>query len=72
VLAMACWRQGEKDRARSLLGLGNTVAARIHPIRFEEDPEDAWAAWLFGRISLDEATALIHTDETAHGDSNKL
>ena len=28
VLAMACWRQGEKDRARLMLGLGNTGAAR--------------------------------------------
>ena len=71
VLAMACWRQGEKERARSMLDLGNTVAARIHPARYNEDQEDSWAAWLFARISLDEATSLIRTDFASNGKSNK-
>jgi serine/threonine protein kinase/tetratricopeptide (TPR) repeat protein len=66
VLAMADWRLGQKDQARLMLGLGNTVAARIYPVRYEEDPLNTWAAWLFGRISLDEASALIHTDPTAN------
>jgi serine/threonine protein kinase len=70
VLAMADWRLGRKDAARQMLGLGNTVAARIHPIRYDEDSEYAWAAWLFARISLDEATALIHTGSQANGHTN--
>lgn len=71
VLAMADWQLGQKDQARLMLGLGNTVAARIHPVRYDEDPEYAWAAWLFARISLDEATRLIHTGLTANGNPNK-
>ena len=71
VLAMADWRLGRKDQARLMLGLGNTVAARLHPIRYDEDPEYAWAAWLFGRISLDEATVLIRGGSMTNGNSKR-
>jgi serine/threonine protein kinase len=71
VLAMADWQLGRKDQARLNLELGNTVAARIHPIRYDEDPEYAWAAWLFARITLDEATALIHPDLTTNAAFNR-
>jgi serine/threonine protein kinase len=71
VRAMACWRLGQKGQAQLMLDLGDTVAARIHPIRYDEDPDSAWAAWLFGRILLDEATALIHPDSTNKASDNK-
>jgi len=71
VLAMALWQQGEKDQARYMLELGNTVTARIYPVRYQDDPEDAWAAWLFARISLDEATALIRTNPTTYGNATR-
>ncbi len=59
VLAMACWQLGEKDRARAMLGKGEILAPRMMPNSITEDPENAWLAWLYARIQLDEAAALI-------------
>jgi len=64
VLAMADWQLGRKDEARAMLAQGETLAPRIMPASVVEDMGDAWLAWLFARIQLDEATALI---ETANG-----
>jgi tetratricopeptide (TPR) repeat protein len=59
VLAMAYWRLGEKDEARAMLAKGDTLAPPIMPVSIAEDPSNAWLAWLYARIQLDEATALV-------------
>jgi tetratricopeptide (TPR) repeat protein len=59
VLAMADWRLGKLDEARTMLAGGEEVAPRSMPASIAEDPGNAWQAWLFARIQLDEATALI-------------
>jgi hypothetical protein len=64
VLAMADWQLGRKDEARAMLAQGEKLAPRIMPASVTEDTGDAWLQWLFARIQLDEATALI---ETANG-----
>jgi len=64
VLAMAYWQIGEKDKARAMLAKGNTVAPLTMPVIATEDPGNAWLAWLYARIQLDEATALIQPGTT--------
>jgi tetratricopeptide (TPR) repeat protein len=59
VLAMANWQLGKKDEARTALARGEEVAPRSIPASIAEDPGDAWQAWLFARVQLDEANALI-------------
>lgn len=59
VLAMAYWRLGRTDEARAALARGNELAPPSMPADIAEDPGDAWQAWLFARIQMDEATALI-------------
>jgi tetratricopeptide (TPR) repeat protein len=64
VLAMAYWRLEKKDEARAMLAKGDTLAPRIMPVSIAEDPSDAWLAWLYARIQLDEATALVESPAT--------
>lgn len=59
VLAMAYWKLEKKDEARATLAKGDTLAPRIMPVSVAEDPGNKWLAWLYARIQLDEATALI-------------
>jgi tetratricopeptide (TPR) repeat protein len=59
VLAMAYWRLEQKDPARAMLEKGNLLAPSVIPARDTEDPGKAWLAWLYARIALDEAAALI-------------
>jgi tetratricopeptide (TPR) repeat protein len=59
ILAMADWQLGEKDEARAMLAKGNELAPSVLPVSIAEDPSNAWLAWLFARIQLDEANALI-------------
>ncbi len=65
VLAMADWQLGEKDAARAMLTKGNTLAPIIFPVREVENIPDAWSGWIFARISLDEATALVESRAAA-------
>ena len=58
-LAMAYWRLGEKDEARAMLAKGDELAPNIMPVTIAEDLSNAWQAWLYARVQLDEATALI-------------
>jgi hypothetical protein len=58
VLAMARWQLGEQDPARAALSAGNKLAPALSA-RETVDLGDSWLAWLFARISLDEATALL-------------
>jgi hypothetical protein len=67
VLAMADWRLGEKVAARAMLAKGNTLAPIIFPAREVQDGADAWSGWIFARISLDEATALVESPAEAQG-----
>jgi serine/threonine protein kinase len=59
VLAMADWHLGKLEEARTMLARGEAAAPRHMPASIAEDPGNAWQAWLFARIQLDEATALI-------------
>ena len=59
VLAMAYWRLGDKERARAMFEKGNALSPPVIPQRDMEDPGKAWLAWVYARISLDEAAALI-------------
>ena len=69
VLAMAYWRLEKRDEARAMLAKGATMAPPIMPLSIAEDPGNAWLAWLFARIQLDEATALIQPGSTTDGNS---
>jgi hypothetical protein len=59
ILAMAKWGLGEKEIARAMLAKGNDIAPRLMPARDALDPGQAWFGWVFSRVSLDEATALL-------------
>jgi hypothetical protein len=59
IAAMAHWRVGDRDAARALLARGQSLAPPTLPKRDGEDPDRAWLAWIFSRISLEEATSLI-------------
>jgi eukaryotic-like serine/threonine-protein kinase len=59
VLAMANWRLGKVTEARTMLANGNDLAPPSMPANVAEDPGDAWLHWLFARVQMDEATALI-------------
>ena len=59
VLAMAQRQLGQKDVARATLAEGNTMAPGISHTNGTVDLGDSWVAWLFARITLDEAGQLI-------------
>ena len=62
VLAMANWRMGRAGDARTMLAKGNDLAPPSMPADIAEDPGSAWQAWIFARIQMDEATALIQME----------
>jgi len=59
VLAMADWRLGRVAEAQAMLARGNDLAPPSMPANISEDPGNAWQAWLFARIQLEEASSLI-------------
>jgi len=59
VLALADWQLGKKDGARAMLAAGENLAPRVMPPGVAANPGTAWLVWLFARIQLDEAEALI-------------
>ena len=71
VLAMAQCQLGQKDRARTMLARGDALAPNILHTGEAGDLGDSWVAWLFSRISLDEATALIQSGSTTDKNSNQ-
>jgi eukaryotic-like serine/threonine-protein kinase len=71
VLAMAHWQLGQKDIARAMLAKGDALAPNLLPSRDDEDLGESWVAWLFARVSLDEATALIQSGSTSESSSNR-
>jgi len=63
-LAMAQWQLGQKETAQAMLVKGDTLAPDHLPATDTDDIGGSWVAWLFARISLDEATALIGSGST--------
>jgi hypothetical protein len=66
VVAMAYWKMDKTEEARSMLAKGELLAPREMPARVAEDSGDAWLAWLYARIQLDEAAALIQPGSAPH------
>ena len=67
---MADWRLGKEEEARAALARGNALDPNVMPAAIADDPSNAWLAWLYARIQLDEAAALIQqgaTDQTQPG-----
>ena len=54
-----------------MLAKGDALAPPIMPLSIAEDPENAWLAWLYARIQLDEATALIQPGTTTDNHPNQ-
>ncbi len=49
-----------------MLAAGEALAPRTMPASVAQDPGTAWLVWLYGRIQLEEAEALINpTSEAA-------
>lgn len=67
VLAMAYWQLGEKDEARAMLAKADALTPPSMPAATAEDPSNAWQGWLYARIQLDEANALIGSSAVALG-----
>jgi tetratricopeptide (TPR) repeat protein len=65
VFAMSWWKLGKKEEARAILEEGESLAPRQMPASVAEDRDDAWLKWLYARIQLDEATALINAGSAA-------
>ena len=40
------------------------------PASIADDPSNAWLAWLFARVQLDEATALVSGVKSADATAN--
>ncbi|MEO8429471.1 MAG: tetratricopeptide repeat protein, partial [Verrucomicrobiota bacterium] len=59
ILAMAQWRLGRVDEARTALAKGDKLAPNIVAAHDPLDLGAGWVAGLFARIALDEATVLI-------------
>jgi serine/threonine protein kinase/Tfp pilus assembly protein PilF len=61
VLSLAYARLGRLDEARTMLSKGEAMAPRIMPqsIAVDPGPGDAWLAWLFARVWLDEASSFL-------------
>jgi len=59
ILAMVYWKLEKKEEARTTLTKGDLLAPREMPASVAEDSGDDWLKWLFARVQLDEASALI-------------
>jgi tetratricopeptide (TPR) repeat protein len=71
ILAMADWQLGKTNEARAMLAEGNKLDPKIMPVNVADDPSDLWRNWLYARIQLDEATALIQPGSTVDHDSTR-
>ena len=47
-----------------MLERGNDLSPPVIPARDAEDPGKAWLAWLFARVSLEEAASFIQPPVT--------
>ena len=64
-LAMADWKLGRKAEARAMLDKGNALAPALMPEKVVRENGSDWLAWLYARVQLDEAAALIEPESTA-------
>jgi len=71
VLAMADWQLGNKEAALAMLAKGNALAPSLMPESIAEAPGNTWQAWLFARVTLDEATALIQPGTAAENNAEQ-
>ncbi len=60
VLAMALWKHGDGEGARQAFARAGELTPREMPQALAERPGEDWLAWLFARVSLDEAAALMN------------
>jgi serine/threonine protein kinase len=72
VLAMADWQLGQTQSARVMLAKGDVLTPNIFATLDNADIGESWVAWLFARISLDEAAALIQSVPTTGSNTNQL
>ena len=70
--ALAEWQLGNKEQARAALATGEELEPREMPPSVAEDPGTAWLVWLFSRIQLDEAEALIKPTSSASSQADVL
>jgi len=70
VLALADWKLGKKADARAMLAAGEALAPRTMPASVAQDPGTAWLVWLYARIQLEEAEALINPTSQASSEQN--
>jgi serine/threonine protein kinase len=63
VLAMAQEQHGHKDEARVMLAKGEALAPKLAFLPNARDIGSEWMGWLFARILLDEATALLESEK---------
>jgi hypothetical protein len=68
---MCYWNLGQKDLAQAVLAKGETLAPRISPTQSSVDLGDNWVAWLFARISLDEADAFVQAGSPSDKDPSQ-
>jgi serine/threonine protein kinase/tetratricopeptide (TPR) repeat protein len=59
VMAMADWHLGRQTEAGEMLARGNSLAPEILSGHGADEPGESWIGWLFARVSLDEAAALV-------------
>jgi tetratricopeptide (TPR) repeat protein len=71
IAAMAYWKLEKREEARAMLAKGDLLAPREMPARVAEDTGDAWLAWLYARIQLDEAAALIQAGSAQQDGANQ-
>lgn len=60
VMAMAHWQLGRTNEALAMLRKGDTLVPAFAPERGVDDLGESWVASMMARVSLDEATRLIH------------
>lgn len=71
IVAMAYWKMDRREEAQGMLAKGNLLAPREMPARVAEDTSDSWLAWLYARVQLDEASALIQSGSNHLGRANQ-
>ena len=63
VLAMAHGQLGHKDEAHAMLAEGEPLAPKTSFLPNTRDVGSEWLGWLFARILLDEAAALLESEK---------
>jgi hypothetical protein len=70
VMAMANWQLKRADKAHEMLAKGDELATKERPGQDFEKIGDDWLGWLFSRILLDEAGALVNPSSAAQKESS--